>query len=310
MQPPESLRGESHPEQEFHIKQTSQEFLTRRRSPTSLHPLSDNSCLAYMRDLRLFKSFCDGKGAQTLADLKPDHAMQFGEYLRAKGFSYVTLNRIVSVIASYTRDVRERYGLEGLEDFEHEVRRLRVKESSVRIRRYLTRKESDSLLEQSRENRRDTALTHLLLKVGALSSEIAILLRQDLVIDEGVPSRIALGVGGQRRTVVLDDETRQGMSRYLKYLNQAEYQDSEYLFPSSLVGIQSPHLTRQGIWWVIVKKYAEPLNIKINPRMVRNTFVMHYFEGETVIQLALQLGMGLENARRIAKEVGRTLREG
>jgi integrase/recombinase XerD len=232
--------------------------------------LSENSQLAYRRDLRLaqnwFKKERDMALIQVqLADLQAYIAAQFATTKATSS------NRRMSVFRKYFRYVLR----QGLRRDDPSVQ-LRSAKQPMRFVSTLSEGQVDALLKAPNVEEslglRDRAMLELLYASGLRVSELVGLRSSELSLVDGVVSII--GKGDKQRLVPIGEEARDWVKRYLASARSAILggRASDDLF----VTRRGQAMTRQ-MFWNLIKRYAVLANIHapLSPHTLRHAFATH-----------------------------------
>jgi integrase/recombinase XerD len=248
--------------------------------------LSQNTMLAYGRDLRKFREFAGGRGRK-LAQLRRDDIVDFLTSLYHSGLD----SRSVARHLVSTRNFLRFCQVEGsiTEDPSAYVETPKFR---MRLPAHLSVEEVNRLLAQpdvtTPVGMRDRAMIELLYSAGLRVSELVNLRLSDLQMETGCVR--CIGKGNKERLVPMGRTAITAVKAYLNGSRQAltGRTASPYLFLNRF-GIR---IGRIGFW----KKLAEygrhaGLRLKLKPHMLRHSFATHLLErGADLRSVQLMLG--------------------
>lgn len=256
--------------------------------------LSDNSVMAYRRDLAKWVSFCAGAGI-ALRDAGPGDVTEFLDRLR-KGKAPATTamapssvaRTLVSVRAFYRYLVRE----EGLEA--DPTARVGSPSRPRSIPKAISLEQVERLIDTPPHDllgRRDTAMLEVLYGAGLRISELIALDVDDVDMDEGVVL-VRSGKGGKGRVVPLGGAARRALDEYLVQTRPELLRrgrtgvDAAALFLNSRGG----RLGRQGCWKVL-KHHARTAGLDriVSPHTLRHSFATHMLDAGADIRVVQEL---------------------
>ena len=241
---------------------------------------SENTLLAYGRDLKAFSDWLERDG-EDLLSASQNHVEQYIIALDAEGFSQSTRARRLSAIRQFYRFAFE-------ERWRQDNPAIRIKGPSKTkaLPKTLSEVEVDRLLEAARgtgragDRVRNACLMELLYATGMRVSELVSL---PVSATRGDPRMLLVrGKGGKERLVPLSPPARQALTEWLAVRDEAAEADriakgtppSAFLFPSRG---KSGHLTRHR-FYLLVKELAVAAGIppdKVTPHTLRHAFATH-----------------------------------
>ena len=241
---------------------------------------SENTLLAYGRDLKAFSDWLERDG-EDLLSASQNHVEQYIIALDAEGFSQSTRARRLSAIRQFYRFAFE-------ERWRQDNPAIRIKGPSKTkaLPKTLSEEEVDRLLEAARgtgragDRVRNACLMELLYATGMRVSELVSL---PVSATRGDPRMLLVrGKGGKERLVPLSPPARQALTEWLAVRDEAAEADriakgtppSAFLFPSRG---KSGHLTRHR-FYLLVKELAVAAGIppdKVTPHTLRHAFATH-----------------------------------
>ncbi|MDG2382943.1 MAG: site-specific tyrosine recombinase XerD [Pirellulaceae bacterium] len=235
--------------------------------------LSDNTVMAYGRDLKAFESWRNGKSVRQLTI---DDLSDYAEWLHRRDLAPASISRNLVAIKVFFRYLQ----LEGvLQDNVAEL--LGAQKLWQRVPEVLSPTQVDRFLRAPRKLdkywRRDRAILELLYATGCRASELSHLTLEDLHLDE----RFCLcrGKGDKQRLVPLGERA---VDVVRDYLNSERPQLTEMAPPANwvIVSRRGRRLRREAIW-EIVKKYAMRVGASpsVSPHTMRHSFATHLLAG-------------------------------
>lgn len=236
--------------------------------------LSQNTILAYGRDLNKYVKYLKSKKISFLSNLKRSTISNFMLYLKDQGLGSNSISRNLAAIKMLHRFlVNERYVKEDVTAV------LSSPKLWKRLPDVLTIAEIEKLLAvpslRTKHGIRDKAVLELMYATGMRVSEISSLKVNNLNLDMGFIK--CLGKGQKERIVLFGKCASRALVRYLnktrpKLLKQ---KDEPFLFLSRL----GKRVSRQT-FWKTVKTYAKSARIKkkITPHTLRHSFATHLLE--------------------------------
>ncbi len=256
--------------------------------------LSENSVMAYRRDLAKWVAFCATAGV-ALEDATPEHVTEFLDRLR-KGRPPATspmasssvARTLVSVRAFYRFLVREA-GLEA-----DPTTRVGSPSRPRSLPKAISLEQVERLIDAPPRDllgRRDTAMLEVLYGAGLRISELIALDVDDVDLDEGVVL-VRSGKGGKGRVVPLGGAARRALEEYLvqtrpELLRRAAGRsEAAALFLNSRGG----RLGRQGCWKVL-KHHARAAGLDrvVSPHTLRHSFATHMLDAGADIRVVQEL---------------------
>ncbi|HEX2195666.1 MAG TPA: tyrosine recombinase [Actinomycetota bacterium] len=256
--------------------------------------LSENSVMAYRRDLAKWTAYCAQKDMAP-ADARPDDVTEFLGRLRKGRFPATSplapssvARTLVSVRAFYRFLVREA-GLEA-----DPTARVGAPARPRSIPKAISLEQVERLIDSPPRDllgRRDTAMLEVLYGAGLRISELIALDVDDVDLDEGVVT-VRSGKGGKGRLVPLGSAARRALDEYLvktrpELLRRAAGRGgAAALFLNSRGG----RLGRQGCWKVL-KQHARTAGLEriVSPHTLRHSFATHMLDAGADIRVVQEL---------------------
>ncbi|MDD3048483.1 MAG: site-specific tyrosine recombinase XerD [Bacilli bacterium] len=236
--------------------------------------LSDNTKMAYERDLLKFKLFMeDKKHKDSINLINKNDIFDYIEYLNKLNLSAGSISRnIISIKNFYKFLIREKIindnpseGLEAPKIGKHLPKVLNVEE----VNKLLNFKPKTAF------EVRNKAMLELLYASGLRVSELINLNINDLNFEMGLLR--CFGKGNKERIIPLGDVALKWLKRYLEEYRTSLLKNNlnDYIFLNN----HGKKLTRQG-FFIILKKIALEQGIKkdFSPHTIRHSFATHLLE--------------------------------
>ena len=233
--------------------------------------LSDNTLMAYRRDLNAFEDWLSRQARDTLLTAET-HDLQtyLGERMR-EGQSPRSAARFLSSARSFYRWLLREGFIESDPSLHLESprqgRALPKSLSEADVDRLLSAPDLESDLEF-----RDRTMLELLYACGLRVSELTNLDVSQVSLNQGVVR--VLGKGSKERLIPMGEEALDWLQRYLAgpWVALSRGKVSDVLFPSN----RGTAMTRQTFWYRI-KIYAERAGIQVHlsPHTLRHAFATH-----------------------------------
>jgi integrase/recombinase XerD len=232
--------------------------------------LSENSQLAYRRDLRLAQAWFLKEHQLELVAVQVSHLQA---YISAKFASSkaTSSNRRLSVFRKYFRYAVRR----GLRDDDPTLH-LRSAKQAPRFPKVLSEAQVEALIKAPDVGLalglRDRAMLELLYASGLRVTELVQLKSVEVSLSDGVVSII--GKGDKQRLVPMGEEARDWIQRYLRSARREILagQASDDLFVTRLGACMS-----RQMFWNLIKRYAiiAGVNAPLSPHTLRHAFATH-----------------------------------
>ena len=241
---------------------------------------SNNTQLAYARDLKGFAEWCDDRG-QKFKDTARQDVEDYMVFCDAQGLAKSTRARRLSAIKQLFRFAFE----EGWRDTNPAIQ-IKGPGLDKRLPKTLDVGEVDSLIEASRksgrnkvERTRNICMMELLYATGMRVSE---LVSMPVTATRGDPRMLLIkGKGGKERMVPLSAPARTALVAWIKIRDSNEEaavkegkSASKFLFPSRG---KTGHLTRHR-FYALIKEFAVNGGVdpnKVTPHTLRHAFATH-----------------------------------
>jgi integrase/recombinase XerD len=237
--------------------------------------LSDNTVLAYGRDLRDFLKFCQVNGTGTMTELSPRLVQKYLVELARSSKSENSAKRALVTIRMFLRFAKLRGLIEddgsGVLETPRTWQRLPVVCNKQQVLKLL-----EAPVPEEPFYLRDKALLELLYATGVRASELAGLKTTDLNLDIGYLR--CFGKGNKERIIPVGKMAREATNNYLRDLRPRLARPSSQAF--LLLSRTGRPLTRIEVWR-LVKKYAlrAGMSRKVTVHTLRHCFATHLLSG-------------------------------
>ena len=266
---------------------------------------SENTILAYSRDILAFEKYLSKKGKELLEATKTDVLSYIMELSKAGKSTSTTNRKLASIRAFYTFKIKENNLKVNPAD---DIKTPRAERKEVD---FLSIAEIEELLKQPGESvkgYRDRAIFEVLYGTGIRVNELIDLNLDDVNLRMGF---ITCQGNGKGRIVPLGSYAKDAIKKYFdssmpSLAKNKNYQDgSAPLF----LNYMGERFTRQGLW-KLMKQYGKAVGMeeRITPHILRNSFTVHMIQNgadlKTLQELlgyddmqALQVFMQLSKSR-------------
>lgn len=237
--------------------------------------LSENTVLAYSRDIRRFLGWLGGRSVRKI---KLSDLSEFVEVLQGEKLAATSVSRVIVSTRMFFKYLQ----LEGeIKDNPSEL--LATQKTWERIPKAMSSHTIEDFLAAPKKYdsfwQRDRALLELLYATGCRVSEVSHLVMANLHLEEGYC--VVEGKGSKQRMVPIGDRAKAAIEVYLAELR------------SELIGEKNPdscpwlilsrtgrRLRREAIW-ELVKRYALRAGIDpdVSPHSLRHSFATHLLAG-------------------------------
>lgn len=232
--------------------------------------LSENTLMAYRRDLQGFTRWIAGQGASVARVARSDIEAYLAHLMTVKR-SPRSAARALSCLRGFYRHLLRSGDI--LADPTLDLDSPRIGRP---LPKTLSEEEVEALLQAPQLDNalgfRDRCMLELLYACGLRVSELTGLRLSELSLNQGVV-RVS-GKGGKERLVPVGEEALHWLQRYLREVRPEllETQTSEMLFP----GRRGEAMTRQTFWYRI-RHHARAAGISkpISPHVLRHAFATH-----------------------------------
>ena len=235
--------------------------------------LSENTCIGYGRDLKLFAAHLKRAGVSAAAAVRRDHIVAFLSDERVKGMKGSTRLRRTAAIRAFFRYLKERHLIS-----ENPSDLMDPPKKALVLPRVLSEEEVFRMLEEVKgddpRSLRDRAMMEVMYGCGLRVSEVCGLTKEDIVGD-GELLRI-LGKGSKERVVPIGAAAGRALNSY--------FEGSRESFSQGNLGETHVFLTRRGRPFTrqgvfkIIRERAVAVGIapeRISPHVLRHCFASH-----------------------------------
>ena len=234
--------------------------------------LSDNTVLAYGRDLAQFATWYQTHGPARLQQVELALFSSYLEYLHDRNYAATSIARHLVSIKMFFRYLV----LEGVLP-ESVVELVNSPKLWQHLPKVLSPEKVDELIaapaRQDRYPLRDRALLALMYATGCRASEVCAIALRDIHLDESYCR--CHGKGNKERMVSLNPVARAAVEAYLQHERPKLARDDEQSSPL-LVSRGGKTLSRITVW-KLVKRYAARIggSREISPHTLRHSFATH-----------------------------------
>jgi integrase/recombinase XerD len=248
--------------------------------------LADNSVYAYLRDVKVLRTFAEetlGKEPETIS---PDDLTQFLDFIQSKSYNHRSQARIISGIKGFYKYLM----VEEVIDIDPTAQ-LEGPKMTRKLPEVLSVDEIDSIIStvdlSKPEGHRNRAILETLYSCGLRVSELVDLKMTDLHFDQGFVR--VIGKGSKERLVPIGQKAIKEIELYLpdrRSLQKIEKSSENTLF----LNRRGKKLTREMIF-TIVKGAVKKAGIKknISPHTLRHSFATHLVEGGADIRVVQEM---------------------
>jgi len=245
--------------------------------------LSQNSVLAYIRDMRQFLLFAESKGSlfNNPERIDPTFARNYLRNLELQKYSKKSIARKISSCRAFFRYLMRDDKVK-LNPFE----RLLTPKLGKRLPSFLYAEEVIKLLNsvnlKHKVGLRDLAIFELIYASGMRVGEVSIIKLSDVDMDNG--EILVHGKGNKERIVLIGSKAIASLKSYLGSMKNNN--KDRYLF----LGRTGTRLTGRSIERM-VKKYAKKAGIdkRVTPHTLRHSFATHLLEGGADLKIVQEL---------------------
>ena len=234
---------------------------------------SENTVLAYGRDLRAFAGFLKRQGRAGAAAVRRSDIVRFLAEERQAGLSAATRLRRTAALHGFFRFLKERRQVPA-----DPTERLDAQKRGLPLPRVLSEEEAVRMLEavagEDARSLRDRALLEVMYGCGLRVSELCELKLEDIVGD-GELLRI-LGKGARERIVPIGSAAGRALAAYLEGARESLARGDLRQRHVFLTRLGRP-FTRQGVF-KLIRARAEAVGIaseRISPHVLRHCFASH-----------------------------------
>lgn len=254
---------------------------------------SDNTCEAYMRDIRAFAAFLQERGTAALEHAGSTDVAAYMMELKNSGKSKATTNRKLSSIRIYYKFLMKKGIIK--ENPTEDIKSPRIERRELD---YLTIEEVETLLlapDESIKGVRDRAILEVLYATGIRVSEIIELKLKDINLRMGFLT--LNGAHGRARIVPIGSMARRALDNYILSSRPALMKNGTPDDPESILFVNylGEAFSRQG-FWKLMKQYGKQVGLedRLTPHILRTSFAVHMVQNGADLK-SLQELMGHED---------------
>ncbi len=235
--------------------------------------LSDNTVVAYQRDLTLFAEWYRTHGPARLQQVQLPLFSSYLQYLHDRAYAATSIARHLVSIKMFFRYLV----LEGVLP-ESIVELVNSPKLWQHLPKVLSPEKVDELIaaptRQDRYPLRDRALLALMYATGCRASEVCAITLRDIRLDEGY-CRVH-GKGNKERMVSLNPVARAAVEAYVQHERPQLSREGDEQAAPLLVSRGGKSLSRITVW-KLVKRYAARVggSREISPHTLRHSFATH-----------------------------------
>lgn len=248
--------------------------------------LADNSISAYLRDMRVLRTFAEDRLGKEPEALCADDISLFLEYIQEQNYNHRSQARILSGVKGFYKYlmVEEAIDIDPTE-------LINGPKMTRKLPEFLTVEEIDSMIAtfdlSKSEGQRNKAILETLYSCGLRVSELVNLRLTDLHFDEGFVK--VLGKGDKERLVPIGQKAIKEIKMYMPdrhSLPKIDKSSENIVF----LNRRGKKLTREMIF-TIVKNAARDAGIEktISPHTLRHSFATHLVEGGADIRVVQEM---------------------
>lgn len=267
---------------------------------------SDNTLIAYGRDIRAFEKYMSEKHSDILSATQTD-VLSYIMQLSKNGKSRSTTNRkLASLRAFFDFNIKaNQISINPTDD----IKTPRAERKEID---YLSISEVEELIKQpsdSIKGYRDRAILEVLYGTGIRVMELIDMNIEDINLRMGFIT--CQGIHGKARIVPLGKYAKEAMKKYMEISMPSllKKKQNDDLKSALFVNYMGERFTRQGLW-KILKQYGKAVGMedRITPHILRTSFAVHMIQNgadlKTLQELlgyddmqALQVFMQLSKSR-------------
>ncbi len=252
--------------------------------------VSQNTFLAYKRDLRQFTDFLAREGLISLKVVVLDHLSGFIASLRDAKLSIRSIARKIAALKGFYTYV-EQFGITNY------AKELTMPKLPHRLPEYLSEAEIEQMFDAASQDespigKRNTVMLYTMYVTGMRVSELVNLKVGNVQCDAGC-IRVD-GKGGRQRMIPIPEVM---VSMLVTYINHdrgkllKKHGTTEYLFPILYGGKLRP-ISRQAFWFIVKQLWKKAgIGRPVSPHTLRHSFATHMLKkGANMRSLQILLG--------------------
>ncbi len=234
---------------------------------------SANTIASYMRDIRQFAHWLDGKQKLNVLDVTQKNIRDYLSYLQSIDKSAATISRGVASLKNFYAYLQASGFVE-----KNPVNDIHIDRGEKKLPQILTGREIELLLAQpacvDAKGFRDKAMLEVLYATGIRVTELIDLDIDDVNLSQGV---IKCSNSKKSRSIPLYPAALKALRIYVQDIRGSMLEDSSET--ALFVNINGSRMSRQG-FWKILKHYQETAHIEkeITPHTLRHSFAVHLLE--------------------------------
>ena len=274
----------------MNFRQYSDQFLNFSRIERGL---SNNSVLAYTRDLQRFSDFLL-ENSIDLSQLQQGHLDDFIRGLSKANLALSTVNRVLSTLRSFYGYLEREHGIH------NPMKDVESRKIPLRLPKALTVSEITQLIDASFSednviSLRDRAILELLYSTGGRVSEIVGINVNDISMMNSESAEVRViklrGKGNKERIVPMGSFSVKALDDYLvrvrpSLLGKNSKNKNDALFLNQRGG----RISRQSAWQIVVDSAKKSgLSEGISPHVFRHSFATHLLDGGADIRVVQEL---------------------
>lgn len=249
--------------------------------------LSQNTKLAYERDLRLLQKALQLESQEQLLNVNRKQLLKYLTQLKTQGRSAATIARkLASIKAFYRFLTAERYIKNDPADV------LEAANKGMHLPKVLSVSEVEALLDEPNlgtlEGYRDKTMLEVLYATGMRVSELVSLPIGN--VDLNMQYLIARGKGSKERVIPLGSVAIKYLTRYLEVVRPQLLKEGNKEVKELFLSTWGKAMTRQR-FYEIIEGYGKQAGIlkKITPHMLRHSFATHMLNNGTDLRVVQEL---------------------
>lgn len=249
--------------------------------------LSQNTKLAYERDLRLLQKALQLESQEQLLNVNRKQLLKYLTQLKTQGRSAATIARkLASIKAFYRFLTAERYIKNDPADV------LEAANKGMHLPKVLSVSEVEALLDEPNlgtlEGYRDKTMLEVLYATGMRVSELVSLPIGN--VDLNMQYLIARGKGSKERVIPLGSVAIKYLTRYLEAVRPQLLKEGNKEVKELFLSTWGKAMTRQR-FYEIIEGYGKQAGIlkKITPHMLRHSFATHMLNKGTDLRVVQEL---------------------
>ena len=274
----------------MNFRQYSDQFLNFSRIERGL---SNNSVLAYTRDLQRFSDFLL-ENSIDLSQLQQGHLDDFIRGLSKANLALSTVNRVLSTLRSFYGYLEREHGIH------NPMKDVESRKIPLRLPKALTVSEITQLIDASFSednviSLRDRAILELLYSTGGRVSEIVGINVNDISMMNSESAEVRViklrGKGSKERIVPMGSFSVKALDDYLvrvrpSLLGKNSKNKNDALFLNQ----RGSRISRQSAWQIVVDSAKKSgLSEGISPHVFRHSFATHLLDGGADIRVVQEL---------------------